>query len=175
MKQLTAIYWIRDEAPYLPEYIEFHLLQGFDHFIFYEDGSTDNITDVVKPYGDLVEIRNLPPMNRPRNMWISEYCCDEQRGKSKWLHFHSLDERIFCPDGRLIPEFLKDYEQYGGVAVAWEEFNSNGHKTKPEGLIIENYTQTCMDLHHHIKTIVRPETALGFWGNPHGFTFTGGF
>ena len=31
MYDLTGIYWIKDEAPYLPEYIEFHLMQGFDH------------------------------------------------------------------------------------------------------------------------------------------------
>lgn len=170
MNQLTAIYWIKDEARYIPEWIEFHLMQGYDHFILYDNGSTDNVFEITKPYTDagLLEFRFYPVgLQRAKNFWVSEECCIEQRGKSKWIDFRSLDERVFCPTGRLVTEFLKDYEEFGGVAVAWEEFNSDGHLVRPEGLIIEHYTQTCKDLNHHIKTIVQPEFALGFAGNPH--------
>ena len=47
MKNLTSIYWIKNEARYIPEYIEFHLLQGFDHFIFYDNESNDNLLEVI--------------------------------------------------------------------------------------------------------------------------------
>ena len=62
MYNLTSIYWIKDEVRYIPEYIEFHILQGFDHFIFYDNKSTDNLLEVIKPYIDsgLVEIRYYP-------------------------------------------------------------------------------------------------------------------
>lgn len=177
MFNLTGIYWVKDEARYIPEYIEFHLLQGFDHFIFYDNGSTDNLLEIIKPYLDLniVEIRKYPPgLDRAKNMWLSEQCCATEKGRSKWIHFHSIDERIFCPDGKLITQFLKDYEQYGGVSVAWEEFNSNYHMYRPEGLIIENYTETCKDTMCAIKTIVQPEFALGFMGHPHNCVYTSG-
>jgi hypothetical protein len=172
---LTGVYWIKNEARYIPEYVEFHLMQGFDHFIFYENGSNDNLLEIIKPYGDLIEIRDLPETGMARNLWLSKHCCEDQKYKSKWLDFRSLDERVFCPDGRQIPDFLKDYEQYGGVAVGWEEFNSNGHKTRPEGLIIEHYTQTCKDAGCHVKTICRPEVALMFGGNPHNFNYLPGY
>jgi hypothetical protein len=184
MFNLTAIYWIKDEARYLPEWIEFHLLQGYDHFILYDNGSRDYLLDVIKPYGDLIEIKFYPMnLTRPKNMWLSEQCCVEQRGRSKWLDFRSLDERVFCPDGRTVPEFLRDYEEFGGVAVGWTEFNSRGggpdqffdHVKRPEGLIIENYTQAGRDSSCHIKTIVRPETAVSFIGTPHNFTYLPGY
>ncbi len=155
VNNLTAIYWIKDEARYIPEWIEFHLLQGYDHFILYDNGSTDNVFEIAKPYTDagLLEFRFYPPgLEQAKNFWLAEECCKEQRGKSKWIDFRSLDERVFCPTGRLVTEFLKDYEQYGGVAVAWEEFGFNGHKTRPKGLLIENYTQTCM----FMKKVVLP-------------------
>ena len=59
MKNLTSIYWIKDEARYIPEFIEFHLLQGFDHFIFYDNKSIDNLTEIIFPYieSGLAEIR----------------------------------------------------------------------------------------------------------------------
>ena len=176
MHELTAIYWIKNETKHLPEYIEFHLMQGFDHFIFYDNGSVDGLLDVVKPYGDLVEIRYYPPtVTGPKNFWVAGECCREQRGKSKWIHFHSVDERIYCPDGRKIPEFLQEFEQYGGVLVAWEEFNSNGHEIRPRGLVIENYTQTFVDLGKHYKTITRPDVSIEFAGNPHGFRYIQGY
>jgi len=177
MFNLTAIYWVKNEARYIPEWIEFHLMQGYDHFILYDNGSTDNVFEIAKPYTDagLLEFRFYPAgLEGAKNFWLAEQCCKEQRGKSKWIDFRSLDERVFCPTGRWVTEFLKDYEQFGGVAVAWEEFGFNGHKTRPEGLLIENYTQTCKDLGHHIKTIVQPEFALGFAGNPHNFVYEQG-
>ena len=177
MKNLTGIYWIKDEARYIPEYIEFHLLQGFDHFIFYDNGSTDNLLEVISPYieAGLVEIRYYPELNgASKNFWLMDHCCIEQRGKSKWVHFHALDERLFCPDGTKVTDFLKDYEQYGGVSVAWLYFNSNGHLTRPEGLIIDNYTECYDDPLQHIKTIIQPEKTINHKDNPHQFHYEEG-
>ncbi len=174
MFNLTAIYWVKNESRYIPEWIEFHLMQGYDHFILYDNKSTDGLLETTKPYieAGLLEIRYYPyDLKESKNFWLAKECCTEQRDKSKWIDFRSIDERVFCPTGQLVPDFLKDYEQYGGVAVAWEEFGFNGHKTRPKGLLIENYTQTCKDLGHHIKTIIQPEYALEFAGNPHNFVF----
>jgi len=174
MYNLTGIYWIKDEARYIPEYIEFHLLQGFDHFIFYDNGSTDNLLEVISPYikEGLVEIRNYPPdVTVKKNFWVMDTCIHEQRGKSKWVHYHALDERLFCPDGKNLVEFLKDYDQYGGVSVGWLLFNSNGHVKRPDGLVIENFTNAFNDSHCHIKTIIQPEKAIRNIGNPHNFFF----
>lgn len=184
MNNLTAIYWIKNEARYLPEYIEFHLLQGFDKFIFYDNNSTDNLLDVIKPYKDLIEIRYYPKnldlghTNRPmgsKNFYVMEYCIKEQCGKSKWIHFHAIDERLFCPDGKTVVEFLKEYEQFSGVSVCWKEFNSNGHLSRPNGLLIENYTETVGDPLNHIKTIIQPCKAIRTIGTPHNFVFGNGF
>src|ERR1700688_462091 len=93
MHQLSAIYWIKDEAPYIPEYIEFHLLQGYNHFILDDNGSTDNLINIVWPYlsAGLLEIRHYPPeLIRAKNFWLDEECCIEKRGKSKWIDFRSI-------------------------------------------------------------------------------------
>ena len=178
MKNLTGIYWIKNEARYLPEYMEFHMLQGFDHFIFYDNGSTDDLLSVVAPYIEegVCEIRTYPELgNQSKNFWVMHHCIQEQRGKTKWLHFHAVDERLFCPNGQNLVEFLKDYEQYGGVAVAWLFFNSNGHDRRPEGLMIDNFTEAFGDDWYHIKTVIQPEKAIAPNGNPHCFSYRDGF
>ena len=106
MKNLTAIYWIKNETPYLPEWIEFHLLQGFDHFILYDNDSDDGLEEAMAPYleEEIVEIRKYPEevkkSGEPKNFWLMSHCIDEQKGKSKWIHFHAIDEFTYCPDGR---------------------------------------------------------------------------
>jgi hypothetical protein len=174
MKNLTSIYWIKDEARYIPEFIEFHLLQGFDHFIFYDNKSTDNLNEIISPYieSGLVEIRHYPnDLTSSKNFWLMNHCINEQKGKTKWLHFHALDERLYCPSGENIVEFLKQYENYGGVSVGWSLFNSNDHISRPEGLIIDNFTKYSDDLDCHIKTIIQPEKSISTIGTPHNFIF----
>jgi len=185
MYDLTAIYWIKNETPYLPEWIEFHLMQGFDHFIFYDNHSTDNFLEVMEPYVEagLVEIRYYPdPLLPPaksgppgsKNFWIMDYCIDEQMGKSRWIHFHAVDEFTFMRDGSNIVEFLKKFENVGALAIEWELFNSSGHIEKPKGLTIENFTHAFPDSNHAVKTIIKPEFAICTVGNPHNFLLNNG-
>jgi len=170
MKNLTAVYWIKDEARYLPEYIEFHLLQGFDHFIFYDNDSKDNLLEVVEPYisEGIVEIRKYPPyVPYGKTFWVINTCIEEQKGKTKWLHFHAIDERLFCPNGERVSDYLEKMEAYpgcGGVAVSWVLFSGNGHMTRQDGLIID-------DPMEHVKTVIRPDYTITHGGDPHCFKY----
>ena len=176
---LTAIYWIKNEAVYLPEYLEFHLLQGFEHFIFYDNESSDRTSEILEPYINqgLVELRKYPSgINIAKNFWVMAHSIAEQKQISKWIHFHAIDERIFCPNGDKITNFLKQYEQYAGVCVAWKMFNSSGFIKKPKGLIIENYYETVHDELNHIKTIIQPEKTIPHPPpNPHEFYYINNF
>lgn len=176
MKNLTAIYWIKNETPYLPEWIEFHLLQGFDHFILYDNDSNDGLEDSMTPYirDGILEIRKYPEevknSSYSKNYWVMSHCIDEQKNKSKWIHFHAIDEFTYCPSGILVTELLKEFDNFGGLAVNWKLFGINGHIKKPKGLVIENYTTR---LHHdaalHVKTIIQPLKTRSPAPNTHWF------
>jgi glycosyltransferase involved in cell wall biosynthesis len=175
MYNLTGIYWIKNEGRYLPEYLEFHLMQGFDHFIFYDNGSTDGTREILEPYGDLVELRTYPDgLNISKNSWVMDYCIQEQAFKTRWLHYHAIDERLISPTGKSLPEMLSEYENYGGVSVAWQLINSSGHIYRPEGLLMENYFDAAKDPMYHIKTIFQPHLALQHAGHPHNFLYQPG-
>jgi len=176
MKNLTAIYWIKNEARYLPEYIEFHLLQGFDYFIFYDNDSTDNTLEILQPYVDagLAEIRYYPEEVKrsgvSKNYWVMSHCIDEQKHKTKWLHFHAIDEFLFCKNGMKLPQFLKQYEFFGGLAVNWKLFNSDNHIKTPQGLTFENFkTYVKYDVNLHVKTLIQPLLTRSPAPNTHWF------
>ena len=40
---------VRNEGPYLREWLEFHLLTGMSHFYIFDDASSDNTRDVLGP------------------------------------------------------------------------------------------------------------------------------
>lgn len=177
MKELTAIYWIKNEARYLPEYIEFHLLQGFDYFIFYDNNSDDKTLEILQPYIDenLVEVRYYPQGIDRKNFWLMSECIDEQKGKSKWIHFHAIDERLFSPTGKKVNELLEYYDKpnIGGVSINWQQLHSGGLDKRKDGLIIENFiTGQNEDPYFHVKTIIRPDRTLSLTPpNPHNFHY----
>lgn len=184
MYELTNIYWIKNEARYIPEYIEFHLLQGYDHFVFYDNKSDDNLIDVISPYVEdgLAEVRYYPE-NDPlvnvmetgaKNYWIMEHTTKEFRNKTKWLSHLATDERVFCIDGTKLPEALKEYEHYGGLSIPWHLFPSNGHIKRPEGLIIDNYTVAWDDPGRHVRTITNPRKAEYANTDPHNYWYGDG-
>ena len=42
----------KNESPYLREWIEYHLMIGFDHLYLYNNFSSDNYKEVLQPYID---------------------------------------------------------------------------------------------------------------------------
>jgi len=42
----------KDEGRYIKEYIDFHLMVGVDRIYFFDNESTDNTREVLKPYID---------------------------------------------------------------------------------------------------------------------------
>lgn len=185
MYNFTSIMWVKDETPYIPEWIEFHLIQGVDHFILYNDDSIDGIYEALEPYisAGLLEIRLFPDelVPLPKNglntkcFWVMDYCIEEQRGKTRWAFFHAIDEFLFTKDHTSLSEFMKDFDEIGALGVEWEQFSSGGHVTRPSGLTIENYTRTFYDQFHHIKMIFRPDCAVSNNGTTHAVILNNGW
>ena len=48
--ELTACLKFKDAAPFLPEWIEFHQMVGFEHFYLYNNNSTDDYRGALAPY-----------------------------------------------------------------------------------------------------------------------------
>jgi Glycosyltransferase family 92 len=152
---ICAIY--RDEASYMKEWVEFHRLAGVQHFYLYDNNSVDDHREVLAPYVDRgeVTIRDWPMELGQRPAY--DHCVAENGGDARWIAFIDLDEFLFSPTGRPLPEILPAYERWPGVGANWAVFGPSGHVTRPRGLVTESYTkrlQTGENL--NIKTIADP-------------------
>ena len=175
MDYLSIVAICKNEGKDIKEWIDYHLSRGVEHFYIY-DNDSDNTRKVLRPYVEkgLItyrEWRYRPPCQ------LSAYndALKLYRDKSKWLAFIDIDE--FLISDKLLPEVLKDYEEYGGLGANWLVYGSNGHIKRPSGGILENYTSHSdygFDVNLHIKSIVNTqyvEEAV----NPHFFTYKDGY
>jgi len=156
---VCAIY--RDEAPYLREWIEFHRLVGVERFFLYDNLSSDGHRDVLEPYVEqgIVVVHDWPLY--PGQVEAYGHCVAEHRDDSRWIAFIDIDEYLFSPTGRPLPDVLRDYEDFPGVGVNWALFGPSGHVTKPPGTVVENYVwRLDMRIGRAVKSVVNPRRAI---------------
>jgi hypothetical protein len=151
---ICAIY--RNEAENLREWIEFHRLVGVERFFLYDNRSTDDHLDVLGPYIDkgIVVHHDWPLF--PGQFEAYDHCLTHHREDSRWIAMQDVDEFLFSPDAATIPEVLVDYEQHPAVGVNIMMFGTSGHRTRPPGLLVEEYLRRDAMPWPFIKNIVDP-------------------
>ena len=171
---LAFVLIAKNEAPYIEEWINFHHKHGVSNFIIYDNDSTDNFHEVLKPYiaSGLVSYCRLSGENRQcdaYNMAFHDY-----GHRFKYMCCIDADEFMFIrnnADGggcisnlyEFVDEFMKAHPNAGGLAVHWLMFGSNGHVKKPKGGVLENYTMRAADnfiANRLIKTVCDPAKVM---------------
>ena len=122
----------KNEAPYLKEFIEYHILIGFEHFYFYNNNSEDNYKEVLQEYVEkgvvtLIEWPIVPCQQPMYENWYAIY-----RHETQWVAFLDLDEFICPTRAHTIDEWIKPFEKYPIIMMYWRMFGTSG--------IIENDT-----------------------------------
>lgn len=172
---IAAIY--RNEGRYLREWIEFHRLVGVERFFLYNNESTDDHMEVLRPYIDegVVVWEDFPGF--PPQLKCYQHVIDTRREGARWIAVIDIDEFLFSPTGRPVPEILRDFEDYPGVAVNCTVFGTSGHQTPPPGLVLENYTRRLgLDRPRTkaVKLIVDPARTEGIGISAHNFRYFDG-
>jgi hypothetical protein len=172
--QLAVGAIFRNEARYLPEWIEFHQQQGVERFYLYENNSTDEWEQALEPYRKVVEVRSWS--DHPGQCSAYTDCLQRHRWDTRWLALIDLDEFLFSPTGQSLPEVLRQFRWVASVVVNWRCYGPSGHEDPPNAPVVESYTRRAADDHpqnRHIKSIVFPAaTVLPVW-NPHYFAYHG--
>lgn len=156
----------QNEGPYLEEWLAFCMLEGVEHVLLYDNGSSDNPRHVLEPWIEIgfVELFDWP-LHWKSGAQIQAFqdALTKLRGRSRWTAFIDIDEYLFSPTGSTVAEVLRQYEDHAGVIVNWQCYGTSGHKHRPNGLTIESYTRrarTNWARNQRVKTIVDPSLAI---------------
>jgi Glycosyltransferase family 92 len=176
----------QDEARWLAEWLDYHLLLGVQHFYLYNNRSKDNHCDVLRPYLEREEV-DLIEWPYVGGKTYDAVQCDayhdalNRAGNTvKWLAIIDVDEFLVPvkdDDLTLVLERFELDPTIGGVCVEWVCFGTShlskvpAHKLMIESLVlsggddIENDEPFPWD-RGTFKSIVRPDRTQSF-ESPH--------
>lgn len=144
----------KNEARFLKEWIEYHLLIGVEHFYLYNNFSTDNYLEVLRPYIDnnIVTLIDWPVQYGQLSAY--EDFKNKYANESRWVALIDLDEFI-CPyEETNIGYWLKKFERYPAVKIYWKMFGTNGIVDADSNkCVIEQYTSSWKELRNTGKII----------------------
>lgn len=155
----------KNEAPYIAEWIEFHKMVGVNKFYFYDNESNDNTHEILKPYIKKGIVDYTIIKGKARQLDAYNDAIKKHKSDCRWMGFIDMDEYVIPVDhkktiGQTINELVYNAKRgAAGVGINWALYGTSGFKTKPQGLITENFIWRARNndsLNIHIKTICNP-------------------
>jgi hypothetical protein len=121
----------KDEAPYLLEWVAYHRLVGFDHFLVFSNDcadGTDAMLDRLAELGYLSHVRN--DRIGPKGVqWtaLDRAASHPRVAEASWLLVADVDEfvNVRCGRGRL-SDLLAGVPEADAIALTWRLFGANG-------------------------------------------------
>lgn len=158
----------KDEAPFLKEWIEYHLLIGVDHFYLYNNNSSDYFLDVLAPYikRGVITLHNWPKSYA--QMEAVEQCYEIYKEETSWILHIDLDEFLCLRYKANLVNWLTKFKKYPSVIIYWRHFGSNGliyhDYTLP---VIEQYTVCESKLQNRGKFFINTNYVFKHFESPH--------
>ncbi|HYD64981.1 glycosyltransferase family 2 protein [Azospirillum sp.] len=156
---LAAI--VKDEGPYIAEWVAYHRVIGFDHFLLYDNGSTDGTAAFLRALArrGLATVVDWPGDGANPQLAAYQHALDTAGGHFDWMAFLDADEFLVLHRDATVQPFLARYATAAAVAVNWKMFGSSGRTEREDGLVMERFTRcapTAHDVSRIVKSIVRP-------------------
>lgn len=168
---------IKNEAPYIREFIQFYLMMGVDRIYLFDNDSDDDIWNKIEDYVQCGKVVYIYYPGKKVQYAAYRYAVRYCKHYTRWLMLLDADEFLFSPKSHNLSTILRQYEKFPAVGVNWVLFGPSGHETKPSGSVIENYTETFEDENHiynrRIKSIVNPKKVESIT-SPHFCIYKGG-
>jgi hypothetical protein len=184
--ELGIIAQFRDEAPYLPEWIEYHRLAGVDRFWLYDDDSADDWRSAIASYVDrgLVEVRPVPNGPGDATPTTTTPASTKQRatfrdgmrrasGEVRWAALIDVDEFLLPMADATIPGCLRrTFDDASAVYVNWRMFGTAQVTVPDGGTLLDRLTRASLPSHPENcigKSLVRPDrvVASDLWYTHH--------
>jgi hypothetical protein len=176
---------LRNEGPYLLEWVAWHRVLGVDRFFLADNRSDDGSGAFLAALDragivDRIDFPGTPGV--PPQLPAYAEILRRHGGRADWIAFIDGDEFLAPapPLAGLRPPLaaLAARADVGAVAVNWAVYGSDGEDAARPGLVVERFpARERQDtlINRHYKTILRPRAFAGLHATPHLFRLAPGF
>jgi hypothetical protein len=155
----------RWETRYITEWLTYYRAIGFDHvYLYCNDDDPAPLYLEVLPFTlgpqPFVTFRYHPHQGQQVQMY--GHFLKTSLDKTEWVSFFDIDEFLRLPPGQTIAQFMGQFDpSVDCVLFNWIFFGPNGHKTPPNGSVLENFTRRDAALHPLTKYVARASAFTG--------------
>jgi hypothetical protein len=175
-KKLVACAVLANEAPYLPEWLAYHRLVGVDHFVLYDNGSSDDPARTIHGLPLAEHVTLVPWPQRPGHAAAYRHFIDIFSPGFEWAAFLDVDEFLLPLNSGTVAGTLEWLSSAAAVLVHRRVFGPPAWQARPWGLVIETCDRRAPDdypANRHVRTIARCSGLLDVADDPHEFRVSG--
>jgi len=161
---LVAI--LKDEQPFLDEWLLYHRMLGIDHFFLYDDDPDAPLEEFLKPHQEYVTVVpwfgrsfSMPGVDRQTKAYWHAF--EHYATAYEWMAVIDGDEFIVLREHQDLKVFLNSFPEASAVSLHWHVFGHNGFFDDPPGLITASLTRRMLAPSRNIKTITRTASIRG--------------
>ena len=161
---------MRDEGPYLLEWVAYHRIIGFTDFLIYTNDYRDGtglLLDRLQLNGIVTHVRNKVLKRGPHKSALKSALSHPLYEQAEWVYVTDADEylNVQLGDGKL-DSLLERFPDAGAIPVTWRMFSNNGHVRLGSGLLVEALADCepaeakAGDVGRFVKSLFRPNASV---------------
>ncbi|MBV2360730.1 glycosyltransferase family 2 protein [Thalassococcus sp. CAU 1522] len=171
--RITAVTCVKNEGPFLLEWVAFNRLLGVTDFLFYSndcDDGTDRLLDALAPFG----VVHLPNPAEGRNYQMEALKDAAHQGVVKdadWVWIADVDEFLNIHVGdHTIPALIAACGDPQAISVTFQFFANDGVERFEDRPVIAQFTRShnpdlwCAESAIEVKTLIRKDFPLQYYG-----------
>ncbi|MBU2982593.1 glycosyltransferase family 2 protein [Lentibacter algarum] len=152
---------MKNEAPYIVEWIAYHRAMGVDNFVIYTNGCEDSTTDVLDRLQEMGIVQHRDNTdwrgNSPQQFALNSSLKEPVIQNAEWIIHIDVDEFINVRTGNgTLEDLFKATGKATNIAMTWRLFGHNGVTKLSNDFVIDQF-DTCAP-----KYCPKPHTVWGF-------------
>lgn len=172
--RITAVTCVKNEGPFLIEWIAFNRVIGVTDFLFYSNDCTDATDKILDALQDRGIVTHLPNPAQGRNYQMEALKAAKSHDlvlSSDWVWIADVDEFLNIHHGNgTIPELIEACGNPHAISLTFQFFANCDIEAYEDRPVIEQFTRShnpdiwCDQSSQEVKTLIRHDFPVKYYG-----------